>query len=154
MPASQSQKAIKKKKKPKTLNIPDPVYQRWWSCCSWIADDLQAVQGPFPCQAWVQEGAGLAFAGTCWLPPLEPSLGEERSQLRPTRLAWISDKWHVQPQGTLVSSCLWTSFSFLSSAFELQRFSPWLSEIRNIARNNKCHLFLLENHPKYGLPEQ
>lgn len=88
------------------FHVTDPVYQRWWFCCSWIADDLEAVQGLLLCQAWICEGAGLDFAGICWLCPLKPSLGEEPAVASTACL----DQWHVQPQGTIVSSCLWTSF--------------------------------------------
>lgn len=95
--------------KEKNLHVPAPVYQRWWSYGSRITEDPQAVQGSFPCQAWVCKAAGLGSVGMCWLCPLNPSL-EERSQLWPALFAWISDKWRVQPQGAVVTSCLWPSF--------------------------------------------
>lgn len=114
-PESESNTEKKKtKKQTQVLHVPDLVDQKRWSCCSWIIDDLQVVQGPLTSQAWVYEVAGLPFAGTCWLHPLNPSLREERNQLWPTLLAWLSDKWHVQPQGTVVSSCLWTFFKVSS----------------------------------------
>lgn len=82
-----------------------------------------------------------------WLHALDSSLVEESSQHGQPCLpgSVISDMFSLRE--LLSRSCLWSSFSFLTSAFELQHFDLWLCEICGLAHNSSefCHSNYWEN---------